>query len=344
MNDTISFKERVEAFITLGKYFDFGFVFMEDMIQHQIAQNHWFTADFIHTAIDAITTMLQEEPLMRFYEKYAPFFEIKSPNEVVAVISAGNIPMAGFHDFFAVLVSGCSYQGKLSKEDNLLLRSVAKVLITIEPRFKNKILFTTQPKDFDRIITTGSNNSARYFEYYFGKYPHILRKNRNSVAVLSGKETTLQLELLFEDIFLYFGMGCRSVSLLFVPKNYNFDLFITICESKKAAIEQHAHYCNNLDYQKTIHLMNKIPYQDAGIALLTENKGLQSPVGIIHYVYYEKISEVQSYLDAHRDAIQCIVSTVEQIDASIDFGSAQYPKIDEFADGIDVVKWLLNVD
>jgi len=343
----MNFPHRIESFNILGntlrnwensKYA----TLISTSIQKQSVENHWFPEEHIRFAIDAIGKMLQEDQLQCISEKYAHFFKDNATVEqTVAVISAGNIPIAGFHDFFSVLVSGCSYMGKLSKHDSVLLPVIANVLIEQQPCFKNRILFCDKLEKFDRIIMTGSNNSARYFEYYFGKYQHIMRKSRNSIAILIGKESESDLENLFDDIFLYFGLGCRSVSMLFVPQNYQFDKMMEVFVRKGKNIAQHHHYLNNLEYQKTLHLMNRVPYIDAGIAILVEKRESNSPISVINFSYYLNDSEISDFLSTEKENIQCVVSGGGHF-SSIEFGKAQKPEIDDFADNIDVIQWLIN--
>ncbi|MDR2979942.1 MAG: acyl-CoA reductase [Bacteroidales bacterium] len=313
---------------------------LHQAILQQSIKNHWFTVIFINNAISAIAEMLKSEELSKLerYDQNREDLDFEK-GEKIAVISAGNIPLAGFHDFFAVLVSGNKYMGKLSSQDNILLPVIANLLIEIEPSFQERISFVEKLADFDKIIATGSNNSSRYFEYYFGKYPHILRKNRNSLAILTGNETCEELERLFDDIFLYFGLGCRSISLLWVPKEYDFNKLITVFGEKSTEIAQHHHYLNNIDYQKTIRLMNQTPFIDTGIALLMEKRELPTPIGIIHYQYYSDLEEVKQFMIEHCDEIQCAVGNNIPIENVAALGRAQFPNIIDFADGIDTILW-----
>lgn len=343
------FIENIRAFVELGNIIkerknSTYSAMIEEVVCSQSVKNHWFMPVFIHYALDAIAFMLNEENLGKLPEKYAT---VKSADfdkrETIAVISPGNIPLAGFHDFFSVLVSGNHYQGKLSEHDNLLLPMIAKILTEIQPQLAERISFVNRIEKFDKVIATGSNNSSRYFEYYFGQYSHILRKNRNSLAILSGSETEKELEGLFHDIFLYFGLGCRSVSHLFLPKGYTFDQMFAVFERLGKEIAMHHHYLNNLEYQKTVHLMNAIPFQDSGIALFVEDKRIASPISVIHYQYYSSEEEIKTYLEAEKENLQCVVGGNSQLFGNaIPFGSAQQPAIDDFPDGVDVIKWAIT--
>ena len=240
-------------------------------------------------------------------------------------------------------MSGNDYQGKLSSQDKHLLPVLAQELIRIEPAFAERISFVEKVADFDAIIATGSNNSARYFDYYFSKYPHILRKNRNSVAVLNETESDDELRALADDIYLYFGLGCRSISKLFVPRNYDFVPFLQILTQESQPIALHHQFNNNLEYQKAVHLMNQIPYMDAGTFLLVENQNYASPIGMIYYEFYDDIKAVNRRLETDSELLQCIVSNDPHITRAEPFGSAQSPTLSDYPDGIDTLRWLLAV-
>ena len=312
-------------------------------IERQYRENSWFTPEFCRYALSAISRMLTSEALDAYHAKYQGVAPAIAPRKRVAVISAGNIPMAAFHDFFCILVSGNDYQGKLSHQDKHLLPILAQELIRIEPQFAERISFVERVADFDAIIATGSNNSVRYFDYYFSKYPHILRKNRNSVAVLNETESDDELRALADDIYLYFGLGCRSVSKLFVPRNYDFVPFLQILTQESQPIALHHQFNNNLEYQKAVHLMNQIPYMDAGTFLLVENQNYASPIGMIYYEFYDDIEAVNCRLETDSELLQCIVSRDPHITRAEPFGSAQSPTLSDYPDGIDTLRWLLAV-
>lgn len=309
-------------------------------IERQSLENSWFTPEFCHHALLSIGQMLAPEALDAYYARYRDVAPSEPPHRTVAVISAGNIPVAAFHDFFCVLASGNNYQGKLSEHDRRLLPVLADELIRIEPTFANRISFVEKVSNFDAIIATGSDNSARYFEYYFKNYPHILRKNRNSVAVLTGKETDDDLRALANDIYLYFGLGCRSVSKLFVPKEYDFVPFLHILTQESQPIALHHQFNNNLEYQKAVHLMNQIHYMDAGTFLLVENQNYASPIGMIYYEYYDDIDLVSQRLTEDAELLQYIASRDPRISRAEPFGHAQSPTLTDYPDGIDTLQFL----
>lgn len=255
---------------------------------------------------------------------------------------AGNIPLVGFHDLLSVLITGNKALVKLASNDKKILPILIQYLIKIEPEFCNMVEFTEEKlTNFDAVIATGSNNSARYFEYYFGKYPHIIRKNRNSVAVLTGNETQEELALLGKDIFQYFGLGCRSVSKIFVPRNYNFELFFKAVYPYSNLLD-YKKYSNNYDYNKAVYLMSLFPILDNGFLLLKEDFSYTSPIATLFYEYYDSLQELINKLAADKDQLQCIVSN-EMILNSIPFGSTQSPDLWDYADGIDTIDFLLKL-
>ncbi len=305
-------------------------------------QNSWFTKDNIDFALTEISQSLRKENIEKWLGNY-PEFHKKSSQKKIGVITAGNIPLVGFHDFISVLISGNIFVGKLSSKDDVLLPKVIDILIEIEPEFKNYISLSEKKlTDFEAVIATGSNNSARYFEYYFGKYPHIIRKNRNSVAVLNGNETDEKLQLLADDIFLYFGLGCRSVSKLFLPDNYNLDnIFRNSLKHKE--IIHHNKYANNYDYNRAIYLMNLTQFKDNGIMLMKEDINLASPISVVYYENYSKIETVIERLHIEDDKIQCVVSDNADLKHTIPFGTSQKPQLWDYADNVDTVEFLLNL-
>ena len=256
----------------------------------------------------------------------------------VAVIMAGNIPLVGFHDFLSVLISGNNIIVKQSSNDKHFLPLIAKYLEKVEPEFKDKILFTDgKLENFDAVIATGSNNTARYFDYYFGKYPSIIRQNRNSVAILTGDESKEELQNLGEDIFRYFGLGCRSVAKIFVPKNYDFDkLFKEIYQFND--IINYKKYENNYDYNKAVYLMSQFKIIENGFLMLKEDTGYSSPIASLFYEYYENLEELKQKLQIDKDLIQCIVGN-----KGIKFGETQKPQLWDYADDVDTLEFLQNL-
>jgi len=238
-------------------------------------------------------------------------------------------------------MSGHSFVGKLSSNDTLLLPALAKILSDIEPGFADRIVFAEgRLSKHDAVIATGSNNSFRYFEYYFRDYPRILRKNRNGIAVINGKETEEELEGLADDISLYFGMGCRSVTKVFIPKDYDIRSLFRYF-TKYEGLAQHNKYRNNYDYYKSIYLVNKDEFYESGLVLFKPWQGFSaSPVSVVFYETYESLAELRPIITEHLDDIQCIVSKETWESGSVPFGKSQQPGLSDYADGVDVMKFL----
>lgn len=314
---------------------------LDELVISTHIYNGWFTDTNLRTALRALSQSMGVDELQRWVNKYG---DVKpSAEKTVGLVMAGNIPLAGFHDLMCVLLAGHKALVKLSSDDNKILPLLVKVLEEIEPEFKGKVTFVEGlMKEADAFIATGSNNSSRYFEYYFNKFPHIIRKNRNSAAVLSGKETIEELEALAADVFLYYGLGCRSVSKLYVPKMYDFTTFFKAFESWKKIFENKK-YGNNYDYIKAIYLLNKIPHMDGGYFMLKHDEAMASPVAVVYYEYYDDLEQLGDQLNAKADHLQCVVSNTNIGYPTIPFGQAQYPKIDEYADGIDTLNFLLHL-
>ena len=337
------FKENIQIFRQLGQHLadeqwvenTFG-----EAIERQYRENSWCTPEFCRYALTSIAKMLTPDALDAYYARYKDVAPAENPRKRVTVISSDDIPLAAFHDFFCILVSGNDYQGKLAPQDKYLLPVLAQALTDIEPQFAERISFVDRTGDFDAIIITNTNNSDHYFEYYFKQYPHLLRKSRNSVAVLNETESDEELLALANDIYLYFGRGSRSVSKLFVPRNYDFVPFLQILTRESQPIALHHQFNNNLEYQKAVHLMNQIPYMDAGTFLLVENQNYASPIGMVYYEYYDDIEAVNRRLQNDADLLQCIVSRDPHITRSQPFGSTQTPTLSDYN---DTLRWLLAV-
>jgi hypothetical protein len=332
-------EDRVAAFEKLGNYLsaiDEGD--LQQLIERAGNENSWFTSSSIRMAIAGIKLYLQPESLTRWITPYtlAPLRP-----KTIAVIMAGNVPLVGFHDFLCVLISGHSLQVKLSSKDSVLITYLSHRLCEIEPRFKLLIHFTEQLKNFDAIIATGSDNSARYFHYYFGKYPNIIRKNRTSVAVLTGKETDADLETLGKDVFSYFGLGCRNVSKVYLPANADPTRLLQ-CWPTFQEVMIHHKYHNNYDYQKSILLVNRVPHFDAGFVLLQENEKLVSPISVVYYEFYENEGALALKLMEAKDKIQCVVGKTPP--GAVPFGQAQSPMLWDYADQMDTLKFLEDLN
>jgi hypothetical protein len=291
-----------------------------DLIQLSQSHNNWFTPENVFFAIQSWTEALTDENLSTWLSNYT--FENTAPKKIGLVL-AGNIPLVGFHDFLSVVITGNHALIKTSSNDQHLIKFLAKYLIALDNRLEDRITFVEgKLEGFDAVIATGSNNTARYFEYYFGSKPNIIRKNRNSVAVLTGNESQEELEALGDDIFRYFGLGCRNVSKLFVPKNYNFEAFFKGMFIHKDIIE-YEKYANNYDYNKAVYLMSLFQILDNGFMTIKEDTSYASPISSVFYEYYDSIEDVKSKLEADKELIQCVVSN-GVIEHSFPFGQAQH--------------------
>ncbi|HOI33367.1 MAG TPA: acyl-CoA reductase, partial [Bacteroidales bacterium] len=288
-------------------------------------------------------SMLDQNALSTIAEKYA-IKETNSQLKTVAVIMAGNVPLVGFLDFVHVLLCGHRFIGKLSHQDRFLLPAIAKMLLDIEPRFEPLIRFTeAKLDDFDAVIATGSDNSSRYFDYYFRKYPHIIRRNRHGVAIIKGNESDESLHQLGLDIFSYFGLGCRNVSTLFVPKEYSFDRLLQSFEAY-SFVADHSKYFNNYEYYKSIFLINGEHHFDNGFVLIKAADDFGSPVAVLHYQFYDNLSNLDELITLNLDKIQCVVSENAWYSNSYPFGKAQFPGLTDYADGLDTIRFLLGLN
>jgi hypothetical protein len=255
----------------------------------------------------------------------------------VALVLAGNIPLVGFHDVLCVLISGHKVMIKLSSKDSVLIPYVLNHLTEIDPGFADKIEYVERLENFDAVIATGSDNSSRYFDFYFGKYPNIIRKNRTSIAVLNGFETEDELKLLGKDVFTYFGLGCRNVSKILAPKGYDFTTILKAWEGYHD-ISNHHKYRNNYDYQLAIRMVNKEKFFDNGFVILIESEKIVSPIAVLYTEHYDSESHLAEILKAVADKTQCVVGNKTR--KSVKFGQAQLPSLNDYADHIDTMKFL----
>ncbi len=353
----LNLDKRIKTFIELGKFLD-NFLnnklentakasFLNEKINAADRQNPWFDKENILHSLSGISYMLKKEKLNDWLMEYEKELQKPFNPKNIVVVMAGNIPLVNFHDFLCVLITGHNFIGKLSSNDEILPVALADLLTAIEPEYKDKIVFTSDKlSGFDGVIATGSNNAARYFEYYFGKHPHIIRKNRNSVAILKGNEINNQLSALSEDIFRYYGLGCRNVSKLLVPENYSFTRFFESIEEWKIIMDFYK-YKNNYEYYKAMFLVNQTPHFDNGFLLLKKDNDLSSPLSVIYYQEYGSKDDIDSYLSENKDLIQCTVLSetgcLDQAFAPGPFGKTQFPELWEYSDGIDTIDFLLNI-
>lgn len=309
---------------------------LNQLIAGAYVYNGWFIKEFVEEALVSISCILDKKSLDDFTKN------IPEPKQqkTVAIIMAGNIPMVGFHDLMCVLLSGHKVLIKLSSDDNVLMPFFIKLLEKYEPAITENIKFSEgKLANFDAVIATGSNNTATHFKYYFGKYPNIIRKNRTSVAVITGKETEEDLKNLGRDIFLYFGLGCRNVSKVLVPKGYVFNSLFEAVFDYKFAVDNKK-YGNNYDYNRAIYLLNTDKFLDNNFLMIKEDKGLFSPVSVLYYQGFESEIEINTYLTENKESLQCIVGKGPGF---VPFGYSQQPVITEYADGVNTMDFLVNL-
>jgi hypothetical protein len=337
----MNLKERISAFNLLGSKIDHLTTAEINVIHQQVASlNPWFVSESIDLSLAGISHFLKENRLNSWVSSYV-LPEEKSKK--VGLTMAGNIPLVGFHDYLCVLISGNQAIIKLSSQDSYLLPTLHAWLILLEPRFKDQVFFEDRLKNVDALIATGSDNTARYFEYYFRNIPHIIRKNRSSVGILMGEEETSHLKELGKDVFSYFGLGCRNISKLFIPEGYEFVRLFESWDGFKGIIEHHK-YANNYDYQKSILLVNKVAHLDNGFVLITQNEQLVSPISVVYYETYTTQSDLKRRIKSQQNKIQCIVSANGWYEGSVPFGKAQTPELWDYADGADTMKFLSELN
>lgn len=338
--------KRINAFVSLGQQLPIA---VRDPNQ-QLGQNAlnaqhinpWFTPENVICAVDSIANeWLQTIELESWIKAYPKKYFTPSSAKTVGVVMAGNIPLVGFHDFICVLITGHKINIKLSSKDGGLMETVAKMLIGIEPAFGDYIQVSEGSiKGFDAVIATGSDSSARYFDFYFRNYPSLIRGHRNGVALLSGNEGDDELALLADDVFTYFGLGCRNVSKLLVPEGYNFSRLIGSM-SKWEHLVNHHRYANNYEYNRAVLLMNQTPHIDTGFALLVPNEHIDAQVATVNFQEYSEIDSAIDYINVNDSKIQCVVTKIN-IDhcRRVKFGDTQKPKLNDYSDGIDTIEFL----
>ncbi len=332
--------QLVHIFAQLGSQLKNPDSELSAIIENEHVHNAWFTPQSVFKAVTAIGQMLNENDLNAWLDRYPE----SDGNKTIGLILAGNIPLVGFHDVLCVLITGNFAMIKASSQDARLIKYVLGLLTAIEPAFKDRYAVVERLEKFDAIVATGSNNTSRYFEYYFGKVPHIIRKNRSSVAVLTGNETEAQLHDLGHDIFDYFGLGCRNVSKLLVPKGYNFNFFFESIESYNDIIN-HNKYNNNYGYNKSIYLVGSEKHLDNGFLLVKESDKLTSPLAVLFYEYYDSIESVQQLLKDQSESLQCVVTgaVIKLNNQVVGFGESQQPALWDYADGVDTMTFLTNL-
>ncbi len=333
MTNNLPLSRRLDLLANLGAYLERNDVNWMDAQDRAVNANPWFTADHISLAIENIADQfLKKEKLEQWVANYTLPKTVKK----VGIVMAGNIPLVGFHDFLCGFVSGHHLLIKQSSKDEVLLKYLLLKLGEWEPEVTDQVAIAERLNDCDAYIATGSNNTARYFEQYFGKYPHIIRKNRTSVAVLDGTETDEELALLADDVYLYYGLGCRNVTQVCVPRGYNFERLLQVFNKHNNYADLNK-YKNNYDYHLAIYLLNRVPYMSNESLLLVENDLPFSAVSVLHYKYYDDKEALIKQLQASED-IQAIIGR-----GFVPFGDSQKPALSEYADGMDTMAFLCGL-
>ena len=355
MNQKLPYYDLIQDLIDLGKAFKELADSEHPIKQDSIKLNGWFTEPGIDFALKAWASSLEETKILKWLSQYPELSEVWNQGgkeiQKVGLILAGNIPLVGFHDILTSLVSGKKVLIKLSSQDSLLIPHIIHTYLEKMKSFAGKIEITDRIQNIDLILATGSNNSSRYFEYYFGKYPNIIRKNRHSIAILTGEETQEEILDLGRDIFLYYGLGCRNVSKILVPRDYNFIRLLDVLEAYREKMGNNK-YLNNVQYQNALlQLKGKHFYQN-GFLYLQEDSSLSSPISLVFYEYYDPTT-IQSILQSQEDQIQCIVGNESYLSSKhipvrdlpvkiTPFGKSQSPELWDYADQIDTLKFLLQ--
>jgi hypothetical protein len=331
--------DRIKAFAQLGDHISgLGRSELVAIQQRAMSENPWFTSLNVEMALAGITKFLSESVLRSWISPYP--LQHRQP-KTTGVVMAGNIPLVGFHDFLCVLISGNRLKAKPSSQDTFLMTYVYRLLVKIEPGFQDFVQFAERLDNIDAVIATGSDNTARYFEYYFRTTPRIIRRNRSSCAIVSGKESLEELSELGTDVFTYFGLGCRNVSKLYVPKGYDFTKLFQAWE-KFSTVLHHHKYANNYVYQKSIMRVDGIPFFDNGFILLLEDTSFVSPISAMYFEYYNDPGDLQKKIESHWGKIQCLVSARGWFPGGEAFGQAQFPDVTDYADKIDTLKFLVE--
>ncbi|WPV63709.1 acyl-CoA reductase [Chitinophaga sp. LS1] len=329
----MSSTEKVAALVRLGQYLTSNDPALLAVKERAYQANGWFTPEFIDLAISQIAENFLEAAHLNSWINAYPELTKNKPARTVGIVTAGNIPLVGFHDWLCGFVSGHNVRLKLSSKDVILMQHVLDKMKEWHPEWAEQTTVQDMLKNCDAYIATGSNNSSRYFEYYFAQYPHIIRRNRTSVAILTGEETPAELEGLADDISIYFGLGCRNVTKVFVPEGYDFSLLLE-AQKKYSYLADHNKYKNNYDYNLALILLNNSPYMSNESMLLQEAPHIFSPISVLNYGYYTDKDTLAAELQANT-ALQCLVGR-----GFTPFGTAQQPSLTDYADGVDTLEFL----
>lgn len=332
----MNLQQRIDLLSHLGEYISLNHVTWQQAKERAGNENGWFIPEFVDLAVNNIASSFLQKDILK---KWASAYQIPAENphpKTIGLVMAGNIPMVGFHDLLCVFITGHKSLIKPSSKDQVLIKHLVNVMAGWNDEISSLICFAEMLKNCDGYIATGSNNSAGYFEYYFRKYPHIIRRNRTSVAILTGQETKEELEYFSDDVYLYFGLGCRSVTKIYIPEAYDFVPLLSAFK-KYNRLADHHKYKNNYDYNLALHLLNKKFYMSNESLLLVENASLFSPISQLNYEFYPNRNNLITSLK-EKEELQCIVGR-----GFIPFGKTQYPSVSDYADGVDTVSFLMRL-
>jgi hypothetical protein len=337
----IVLEDRLALLSRLRNYIESNDEQLQESVALSYVENRWFTPDNIRQALNAVCTSFLDNNKLRDWAADYKLPDIPDNIKSIGLVMAGNIPLVGFHDVLCIFVSGHRAFLKCSDKDKRLLPLFINKMVEWNPNVRGYFTFSEMLQGMDAYIATGSNNSAMYFSSYFEKYPHIIRKNRNAVAVLNGKETKQEMIALGVDIFSYFGLGCRNVSKIYIPRGFELNTLLEVLHEHFKEVVTHDKYKNNFDYNYTLYLLNKVKFLATGSLLLTEDKSLHSRIASLHYEYYDDSIQLTSALVALRDEIQCVVSK-ESLSGirCVKPGTSQQPGLRDYADGVDVIEFL----
>lgn len=338
MSDTLSLDQRIVGLAALGSRIRplLASSEFDTIAQRTLLENGWFTAENVRLALSETAAHLTEEKLRAWTAPYT--LEPAQPKRI-GLILAGNLPLVGWADLLAVLIAGHHALVKLSSQDHMLMKALLQLLEEVSPALAARVHLVDRLEGQEAVIATGGNNSARYFEAYFGKYPHIIRKNRNSLALLNGTESEEELQGLGADVFTYFGLGCRSVSAVLVPEGYEVGR-LAKAWLPFAELVNHHKYANNLDYHRAIFLMNLDKFYDMGVLLLRDEEKLYSPLAVLNLIRYSSPEQAQAWIREREQDIQVVVGDKAIWPAALPLGQAQRPTLTDYADGVDTLAWL----
>ncbi len=329
-------QERIILLGRLGQYMLGTAEEWQEVKERSYRENQWFIPEFVDRSVENIARQFLNPSFLQDWAAAYRVPDKQTHPKNVGVVMAGNIPLVGFHDFLCVFVSGHIATLKTSSKDEVLIKHLVKKLYEWDPAVQNEVSFAERLTGCDAYIATGSNNSGRYFDYYFGKYPNIIRRNRTSVAILDGTETPEELAALADDIQLYFGLGCRNITQLYVPQGYDFIPLLDALRKYEHFMDFHK-YKHNFDYHLALLIMGNKYYMNNDTVVMTENVSPFSPVSQLHYQYYQNPAELTGLLQGNQD-IQCVVGH-----GQIPFGQAQRPGLTDYADGVDTMAFLVGL-